>query len=435
MADIEKTYYELTGINIHEQRSLWDERGKGYYGEFKVFKILYRVIEGNCKILMNLQIPASNGKTTEIDLVLIHETGVYVFEAKHYKGTIYGKDTDLTWTQYFRTASNQVFNNPIRQNQYHIEALRKMFPDLPIHSFIVFTNSECELKINNSNSNVTVCKIYELPYNLNSMTALPVVFDMEQIDKFFETLSKFSPMVNQCVTVDGVAVPFSNYIDELIQENQQYKKNLENAYTKSTNDNKKKVRKVIFVSVATCFILLMCCIIICLEFNQYCKERINIAQNELDDFASKFEHVEDFNNGNIKVSKDLIAVSEVILEESADLENTVNLSCLLTYQGGRYGVAFGKEAKIIVILKDGSVKEYDVYNTTFPYSQDYRLGKSGVWVNQEWQFPVHELYGVNISEISYIKLSNLTIWTQVDTYDTKEFTNAYEIELYTTAKK
>ena len=82
---------------------------------------------------MNLQVPVGDGKSTEIDLLLIHETGLYVFEIKHYKGTIYGKFSDKKWTQYFRTASNNSFQNPILQNQYHIKALKSKFPDIPIH--------------------------------------------------------------------------------------------------------------------------------------------------------------------------------------------------------------------------------------------------------------------------------------------------------------
>ena len=71
---------------MQEQKKLWDERGKGYYGEFLVFTELYKNIKGNCKILMNLEVPTDNGKTTEIDLIMIHENGIYVFEIKHYKG-------------------------------------------------------------------------------------------------------------------------------------------------------------------------------------------------------------------------------------------------------------------------------------------------------------------------------------------------------------
>ena len=89
-----KEYKQLTGVDIEAQKRLWDERGKGYYGEYLVFNKLFDAIPGCGKIIMNLQIPGSYGNTTELDLVFIHETGVYVFEIKHYKGTIYGKTED-----------------------------------------------------------------------------------------------------------------------------------------------------------------------------------------------------------------------------------------------------------------------------------------------------------------------------------------------------
>ena len=155
--ELTEVYKQLTGIEINEQKQLWDERGKGYYGEYLVFCELYKCILGNSKILMNLNVPVGESTTTEVDLILIHETGIYVFEIKHYKGTIYGKDTDKVWTQYFRTAKNNSFRNPIEQNKYHISALKKMFPNTPIHSVIVFTNFECDLRINNSSKDIDVC--------------------------------------------------------------------------------------------------------------------------------------------------------------------------------------------------------------------------------------------------------------------------------------
>lgn len=57
MNDEKIAYSNLTGIDIDEQRRIWDERGKGYYGEYLVFCTLYKNIIGNCKLLMNLTIP------------------------------------------------------------------------------------------------------------------------------------------------------------------------------------------------------------------------------------------------------------------------------------------------------------------------------------------------------------------------------------------
>ena len=91
MDDTKNVYKSLTNVDIDVQRRIWDERGRGYYGEYLLFSKLYQFLPGNGKILMNLNIPISADKTTEIDLLLIHETGLYGFEIKHYKGTIYGQ--------------------------------------------------------------------------------------------------------------------------------------------------------------------------------------------------------------------------------------------------------------------------------------------------------------------------------------------------------
>ena len=130
--ELVNVYRQLTNVDIYQQKQLWDDRGKGYYGEYLVFCELYKKINGNCKILMNLNIPTEKEKTTEIDLLLIHETGIYVYEIKHYKGTIYGNDEGEIWTQYFRTAKNNTFKNPVLQNAYHIAAIKK---NLSKHSY------------------------------------------------------------------------------------------------------------------------------------------------------------------------------------------------------------------------------------------------------------------------------------------------------------
>ena len=80
MDDTKNVYKSLTNVDIDVQRRIWDERGRGYYGEYLLFSKLYQFLPGNGKILMNLNIPISADKTTEIDLLLIHETGLYVFE-------------------------------------------------------------------------------------------------------------------------------------------------------------------------------------------------------------------------------------------------------------------------------------------------------------------------------------------------------------------
>ena len=51
---------------------------KGLLGEFSTYKCL-EPLSGYKRYLFNLYIPKSNGETTELDIVLLNESGIYVF--------------------------------------------------------------------------------------------------------------------------------------------------------------------------------------------------------------------------------------------------------------------------------------------------------------------------------------------------------------------
>ena len=61
---------------------------KGLHGEFLTFKCLESLL-GYKKFLFNLYIPKEGGGTTELDVILLHESGIYVFESKNYSGWIF----------------------------------------------------------------------------------------------------------------------------------------------------------------------------------------------------------------------------------------------------------------------------------------------------------------------------------------------------------
>jgi hypothetical protein len=119
----------------------------GNYGEFLSYKYLF-FTPGKRDFLHNCYIPIENG-FTEIDLIMLHETGIYVIESKNYSGWIFGDEKQKEWTQVIaggRTKNH--FYNPVWQNKGHIKALKTFlcdFPDLPYYSLIVFSE-RCELK-------------------------------------------------------------------------------------------------------------------------------------------------------------------------------------------------------------------------------------------------------------------------------------------------
>ncbi|WP_180953856.1 nuclease-related domain-containing protein [Bacillus sp. M6-12] len=137
---------------------------KGLYGEYLTVKELDK-IPGNHKTIVNAYIPNGKGGTTEIDVLFIHETGIYVIESKNYSGWIFGHESDKNWTQTFPNGHKEYFYNPIKQNEGHMKALKNLLTFVPnryFTSFIVFSE-RCELKnITVNTPDIFVLKRYDL---------------------------------------------------------------------------------------------------------------------------------------------------------------------------------------------------------------------------------------------------------------------------------
>jgi len=133
---------------------------KGLLGEYFTYKILQKV-PGNHKTVVNAYLPNRKDGTTEIDLVFIHETGVYVIESKNYSGWLFGKENDRNWCQMLPNKQKSYFYNPVKQNQTHLNALKREFPSMAdnnMTSLIVFSNC-CQLKkVSVDNENVRIMK-------------------------------------------------------------------------------------------------------------------------------------------------------------------------------------------------------------------------------------------------------------------------------------
>lgn len=100
-------------------------------------------------IFHDLYIKKDDGGFSQIDLVVIAEVGILVFEVKDYSGWIFGSGNQSQWTKvsaYGRQTYQ--FYNPIMQNNRHIEELRKKlkYPDnVPFYSIVLFYG-DCVLR-------------------------------------------------------------------------------------------------------------------------------------------------------------------------------------------------------------------------------------------------------------------------------------------------
>lgn len=183
-------YKKETGYNYYKVRF-----NTGYYGEYLTFNILEKV-NGNKKILTNVYVPKETGGTTEIDVVMIHEKGIYVIESKNYSGWIYGDEKNKNWTQTFKSGKKVKFNNPIWQNQTHIRHLMKLLNienSNMFNSIIVFSE-RCELKkVQVTSINVKVINRYRLLRTLNALTSeSKVTFDINEVKKIYAKLKNYT---------------------------------------------------------------------------------------------------------------------------------------------------------------------------------------------------------------------------------------------------
>lgn len=168
---------------------------KGNYGEFLTFALLEK-LQGENKLLTNIYLPNDDGTTTEIDLLMINKTGIYVFESKNYSGWIFGDEKSKMWTQSLKGGKKYKFFNPIWQNKGHINTLANLVEDVEIKdifSYIIF-GERCELKkVSVTSVNVFVINRNHLLSKIkNNIATRTELLSSSQMNDLFALLKKYT---------------------------------------------------------------------------------------------------------------------------------------------------------------------------------------------------------------------------------------------------
>jgi hypothetical protein len=144
LAYTKSSYYKVT-------HTPYRTSDKGVIGERNIYRKLGYLERSGARFLFNLYLPKGNGRTTEIDVLMIHQKGLFVFESKNLDGWIFGDAKRDVWVQTLpqgtgMPARKEYFYNPLKQNDAHIFALNKFLGrnDNP-YSIIVFSD-QCEIK-------------------------------------------------------------------------------------------------------------------------------------------------------------------------------------------------------------------------------------------------------------------------------------------------
>lgn len=400
-------YYYASGVDISKNfQNNEEKRAIGYDGEYAVFcALLNHFSDKNLKVLMNVNVPTGHGsKTTEIDCLLICEVGLVSFEIKNFKGTIYGSPEEENWTQYFRTAKNQVFRNPLKQNAYHIQALQSLYPAIPCYSVVVFTNPDCDVsRVSFQERQGAVSVEFCIPER-NLLDALQRIFsrkavlDDARIDELFEEFCQYATHYTPAPTKDDRITSFNS----LLTEAREHVGRVQEAARRS------KARAVICALTISIAIILVVGI--------YAKNRISWYAGQYLQMYEKFQRVskDDFN-----IDLDMFCIEDFSFERSAVFDtNELSFSIGLTHPGTNFGFMEYGQAELIIHLENGQVLSYSVresseslrYVTEWPHS--VRLGDF--------------LIEYNLSEIAYIKISNLVFYKDTTARNNNE---GHEIEL------
>ena len=193
--DFEQTsYFKITHKSLDKI-----EADKGREGEYLIYKNLAEYEKQGAKLLFNCYIPTKTNKMSEIDVLMLHQSGIYVFESKNYSGWIFGSEHDEKWTQSLLgkgyEAQKEHFFNPVLQNKLHIKHLCEFLKikQEHVYSIIVFSD-RCELKsITLDNQDIKVLQLFQLKNTVDGFFG-KVVFSEEDILRLYDLLYPYTQL-------------------------------------------------------------------------------------------------------------------------------------------------------------------------------------------------------------------------------------------------
>ena len=165
---------------------------KGNFGE-QLAKYYSKVMTDTL-VLHDVLIDGADGRYSQIDLLMIGSKGIYVVEVKMYpEARIYGDGKNSKWCYYLGGKRYEIYS-PLKQNQKHIQYLKKLlndFGDVPCFSVLTII---CEdFKVSNINEDpeyisTVICS--SLPAMSRGLEAIakdkPIVFSEEQKQEIYQ---------------------------------------------------------------------------------------------------------------------------------------------------------------------------------------------------------------------------------------------------------
>lgn len=128
----------------------------GARGEEAIERLIASTLTSNDRYFANIEVFA-DGKRAEVDNIIVNSYGVFIIEAKSYKGRLVGTADDYVWQKYHTTDAGNVYQktvkNPIPQVKRQIYILHKFLEANGLHvwvrGYVVFLYNNSPIKHKN----------------------------------------------------------------------------------------------------------------------------------------------------------------------------------------------------------------------------------------------------------------------------------------------
>lgn len=138
--------------------------------EQKVYNLVHKYFPNALK---EVYVYTSDKRIVEIDVILVHTSGIYLFEMKDKKGKITGTPTSVYWKAQHTEYKSSKFYSPLMQTETHVRHLARLYNISPAscHSIIVFGRKSDITDVRFSTNQTTLCGYSDLPHILKMIRA------------------------------------------------------------------------------------------------------------------------------------------------------------------------------------------------------------------------------------------------------------------------
>lgn len=170
------------------------EKGKGTEGEYLTSLALEKKIRGNRRFVFNAYLPCRSGGSTETDIILVHERGIFVIENKNYGGQVKGR-ADREYWEHILPSGRRTFYSPVYQNRNHARHLKRLLSEkgwnLPVMSAVVFNDRLEKLRVRRRDPEVIVCRSRRAAGRINrKLRRMEPVLDERELEEVYRFLKE-----------------------------------------------------------------------------------------------------------------------------------------------------------------------------------------------------------------------------------------------------